>query len=29
MVMVNKTQVNYNDDHSNVLCALLSVNTLK
>ena len=28
-LMVNKTQVNYNDDGSNVLCAPLSVNTLK
>ena len=28
-LMVNKTQVNYNDDSSSVLCAPLSVNTLK
>ena len=28
-LMVNKTQVNYNDDSSNVLCAPLSVNMLK
>ena len=28
-LMVDKTQVNYNDDSSNVLCTLLSVNTLK
>ena len=28
-LMVNKTQVNYNNDSSNVLCAPLSVNTLK
>ena len=28
-LMGNKTQMNYNDDSSNVLCALLSVNTLK
>ena len=28
-LMVNKTQVNYNDDSSYMLCTLLSVNTLK